>query len=73
MEIERKRWIMPKEAAEYLSVYVKTIYRMIYIQNLPAVRIKRAGWGIDRKKLNDTLEREMEENERRWKKIHNWR
>jgi excisionase family DNA binding protein len=28
-----KRWMKPKEMAEYLSVHVKTIYRMIYAKH----------------------------------------
>jgi hypothetical protein len=29
MEKDRKRWMKPKEAADYLSVHLETIYRMI--------------------------------------------
>lgn len=47
MEKVKKRWVKPKEAAEYLSVHVKTIYRMLYANQLPALRIKGAGWRID--------------------------
>jgi len=73
MEKVKKRWLKPKEVAEYLSVHPKTIYRMIYANQLPSVRIKGAGWRIDRKKLDDMLEDEMEENERRWGKIFDWK
>lgn len=69
MDMDRKRWIKPKEAADYLSVHLKTIYRMIYMNRLPAVKIKGAGWRIDRKKLDDMLEEEIEEKERRWNKL----
>ena len=72
MDKYRKKWINPKEAADYLSVHVKTIYRMIYMNHLPAVKIKGAGWMIDRKKLDDMLEKEIDENERRWNKIFDW-
>jgi excisionase family DNA binding protein len=58
MDKDRKRWIKPKEAADYLSIHVKTIYRMIYMNHLPAVKIKGAGWRIDRKKLDEMLEGE---------------
>lgn len=69
MENREKRWMKPKEVAEYLSVHVKTIYRMLYAHQLPAVKIKGAGWRIDRKKLDNMLEGEVEENERKWRKI----
>ncbi|MGB2764543.1 MAG: helix-turn-helix domain-containing protein [Candidatus Aminicenantaceae bacterium] len=69
MEKDRKRWMKPKEVAEYFSVHVKTIYRMISAHELPGVKIKGAGWRIDRKKLDNMLEGEMEERERKWNKI----
>ena len=62
MDKKRKRWIKPKEAVDYLSVHVKTIYRMISVHKIPAVKIKGAGWRIDRKKLDEMLEEEMEKN-----------
>lgn len=68
-----KRWMKPKEVAEYLSVHLKTIYRMLYVHQIPAVKVKGAGWRIDRKKLNEMLGGEMEEMERRWRKIFDWR
>ena len=43
------------------------------MNNLHAVKIKGAGWEIDWKKLDDILEKEMDENESRWKKIFDWR
>jgi hypothetical protein len=46
---------------------------MLYARQIPAVKIKGAGWRIDRKKLGDMLEREMEGNKKRWNKIFNWR
>ena len=69
MEKREKRWMKIREAAEYLSVHPVTIYRMISAHQLPAVKIKGAGWRIDRKKLDDMLEGEMEEREERWRKI----
>ncbi len=69
MEKDRKRWMEPKEAVDCLSVHLKTIYRMISMHQLPAVKIKGAGWRIDPKKLDDMLEGEMEERERKWNKI----
>jgi len=69
MKKDNKRWMRPKEVAEYLSVHVKTIYRMLCAHQLPAVKIKGAGWRIDRKKLDEMIEGEMEEKERRWIKI----
>lgn len=72
MEKVRKRWMKIKEAAEYLSVNPSTIYRMLWAHEIPGIKIKGAGWRIDRKKLDDMLEGEMEEREERWKKISDW-
>ena len=69
MEKREKRWIKIKEAAEYLSVNPKTIYRMLSAHQIPGIKIKGAGWRIDRKKLDKMLEEEMEERERRWNKM----
>jgi len=69
MEKDRKRWMKIREAAEYLSVNPSTIYRMLSAHQIPGIKIKGAGWRIDRKKLDDMLEGEMEERERRWNKI----
>jgi len=63
----------PKEVAEYLSVHPKTVYRMLYAHQIPAVKVKGTGWRIDRRKLDEMLEGEMEEMERRWRKIFDWR
>ena len=64
-----KRWITPKETATYLSVNLKAVYRMIYMHQLPAVKIKGAGWRIDRRKLDKMLESKIEERERNWQEI----
>ena len=69
MERNRKKWMRIKEVAEYLSVNTSTIYRMLYAHQIPGIRIKGAGWRIDRKKLDEMLDDEMEEREKRWNKI----
>lgn len=68
-----KRWMKPKEVAEYLSVHTVTVYRMLYANQIPAVKVKGAGWRMDRKKLDEMLEGEIEEREERWRKIFDWR
>lgn len=68
-----KRWMKPKEVAEYLSVHLVTVYRMLYAHQIPAVKVRGAGWRIGRKKLDEMLEGEIEEREERWRKIFDWR
>jgi len=72
MEKDRKKWMKVKEVAEYLSVNASTVYRMLSAHQIPGIRIKGAGWRIDRKKLDEMLDDEMEERERRWNKIFDW-
>ena len=69
MEKDKKRWMKIKETAEYLSVNTSTIYRMLSAHQIPGIKIKGAGWRIDRRKLDKMLEDEMEEREKRWNKI----
>ena len=54
-----------KEAAEYLSLNPSTVYRTLSAHKIPGIRIKGAGWRIDREKLDKMLDEEMEERERR--------
>lgn len=64
-----KRWMKAKEVAEYLSVHPHTVYRLLLVNGLPAVKLKGIGWRIDRKKLEDWIERQAEERERKWRRI----
>jgi excisionase family DNA binding protein len=69
MEKGDKSWMKPREAAEYLSVHLKTIYSLVNTHQLPAVKLKGVGWRIDRKRLDAQMEGEIEERDRRWRKI----
>lgn len=64
-----KRWMKIKEVAEYLSIHPQTVYQMLSAHQIPGLKIKGAGWRIDRRKLDEFIEGEMEERERRWKRI----
>lgn len=68
MEKNEKRWMRPREVAEYLSIHLQTVYKLINSRQLPAVKLKGVGWRIDRKRLDSTMEGEIEERERRWNK-----
>jgi excisionase family DNA binding protein len=37
-----KRWISPRECAEYLSLHLKSIYRKIDCGEIPAARVGRS-------------------------------
>ena len=53
-----KRWITVKEAASYLSLYPKSIYRLIDRGLIPASRVGRIV-RIDLKALEKVMEEEM--------------
>jgi excisionase family DNA binding protein len=63
MEKEEKRWMKAHEAAEYLSINLKTVYSLVQSHQLPAVKLKGVGWRIDRKRLDAIMEKEIEERE----------
>jgi len=73
MEKRERRWMKPREVAEYLSVHPMTVYSLIYSHRLPAIKLKGVGWRIDRKRLDAQMEGEIEDGERRWRKIVEWR
>jgi excisionase family DNA binding protein len=73
MEKDDKRWIKPKEAAAYLSINLKTVYRLLYARGLPGVKLQGIGWRIDRKRLDNWMEGQMDEREQRWRRITSWR
>ena len=72
MEKRERRWMKPCEVAEYLSVHPMTVYSLIYSHRLPAIKLKGVGWRIDRKRLDAQMEGEIEDGERRWRKIVEW-
>lgn len=50
-----RRWITPKECAEYLSLNVQTVYQKFYRHEIPGARIGRTV-RIDLKALEAMLE-----------------
>ncbi len=62
-----------KEVAEFLSVHPHTVYRLLLVNGLPAVKLNGIGWRIDRKRLEGWIERQTQERERRWRRIIDWR
>lgn len=73
MEKDDKRWMKPKEAAMYLSINLKTVYRLLNAHGLPGVKLQGIGWRIDRKRLDNWMEGQMDEREQRWRRITSWR
>jgi len=73
MEKGEKRWMKAAEVADYLSVHRVTVYRMLYAHRLSGLKIKGVGWRIDRKRLDNWMEGEMEERERKRRRIIDWR
>jgi len=61
-----KRWITPKEAANYLSLHLKTVYVKISKGEIPASRIG-GSIRVDKKKLDELMENnELEGSIERW-------
>jgi excisionase family DNA binding protein len=58
-----------KAAAEYLSINLNTVYNLMITRQLPAVKMKGVGWRVDRKKLDEAMEGEIEERGRSLQKL----
>jgi len=69
MEKQDKRWMKADEAAEYLSINLQTVYRLMLCRQLPAVKLKGVGWRVDRRRLEAMMEREIEEREKEFKEL----
>jgi len=54
----QKRWITPRECAEYLSLNVKTIYAQAATGIIPSAKIG-GSVRIDKKKLDEQLENQI--------------
>ena len=57
MAIER-RWLRVSEAAEYLGLHPKSIYRACHQQKIPFSKARGIGVRIDKLKLDSLLERQ---------------
>jgi len=51
-----RRWISAKEAAQYLNLHIKTIYRLVSIGTILYSKIPSYGIRIDKVKLDQILE-----------------
>ena len=60
-----RRWISPKECAEYLGLHLKSIYRLLDRGEIRAGKIGRS-IRIDLNALNEKL---MQGNDVEWKKM----
>lgn len=56
MTIER-RWLKVKEAAEYLAVHEKSLYRACRRREVPFTKAPGVGVRIDKRELDTMLER----------------
>jgi excisionase family DNA binding protein len=61
MPFSERRWLSIQEAADYLSIHVKTAYEWAYSGILPAVRIgrNRRTLRIDKKKIDQDFEDQL--------------
>ena len=50
-----RRWITVKEAAQYLGLHEKTIYRLTYKRAIPFAKVPGIGIRIDLKELDRML------------------
>jgi len=57
----QKRWITPLECSSYLSLHIKTVYAKIARGEILAARVggSRGSIRIDRKKLDEQLEKQI--------------
>jgi len=51
-----RRWLTAKEAAEYLRLHLKTIYRLVSMGAIPYSKISGYGIRIDKVELDRLLE-----------------
>lgn len=63
-----KRFLKPEEAGEYLSISPKTIYALAARGEIPAVKVG-GSIRIDRKKLDENLDAQINLQEERLKRI----
>jgi excisionase family DNA binding protein len=56
MDIEKRRWLKISEAAEYLSMHPKSLYRACSQRKVPHCKAAGLGIRIDRIKLDAMLE-----------------
>lgn len=53
-----KRWLKATEAAEYLSLHPKSVYRACRQHKLPCARVPGIGIRIDKQGLDELLTRQ---------------
>ena len=64
------RYLTLDAVAQYLSVSVPQVYSLVRSGDLPAIKIGGRGvWRVDRKKLDDYLDR-LERETAEWAKAH---
>jgi excisionase family DNA binding protein len=64
------RYIKLEDVASYLSVSVPQVYALVRSGELPAIKIGGRGvWRVDRRKLDEYLER-LEAETQQWAKAH---
>ncbi len=69
--ISDRRWITPKEAANYLSIHLHSVYKLLAQHKLPGAKMPGVGWRIDRKKIDEWFETEIKDRERGWEELLN--
>jgi len=57
MDFSGRRWLTPKECADYLSIHLKTVYAQIAKGGIPAVKIG-GSVRVDLEALNEKFERQ---------------
>jgi len=60
-----RRWLRPREAAEYLGCHLQTIYCCLLKGDLPGARIKGVGWRLDRVELEKRIETEIQKRQQK--------
>jgi excisionase family DNA binding protein len=57
MPLPESRWLRVKQAAEYLQLHQRSVYKACILKRIPHVKLPGIGIRIDKKKLDRMLER----------------
>jgi len=57
MPLPESRWLKVKQAAEYLQLHEKSIYRACILKRIPYIKLPGIGIRIDKKRLDQMFDR----------------
>ena len=57
MPLPESRWLKVKQAVQYLQLHEQSVYRACILNRIPHVKLPGVGIRVDKKKLDQMLER----------------